>query len=511
MAGATRYLQNRDGRFFARLVVPKDLRKIIGKTELRSSLGPDRRTAMKHLPGAVAVMQDQLARAERQLAASGAKPIQFGRYPLAPDQIAARHYARRLAFDEELRQDHRYASFGYIDEIYVADLRNAIAGKLSDPELQALMGEHIERFRYLGNHTAEPGSDEWRTIARKLAVGELEALARVAERDEGDFTGKPEHPLIANAQPPEDEPDPVSLSKLWNDYIKARTTAGFMKDGGRRQRPVIDSLRKFLKHNDARRITRKDLLAWRDHLMSVDKLSARTVSGIYLSTIRSLLGWACENELLAENVAATVKQAKPRRVQRTREAGYTDAEAVTVLKASRSYQAKADEFGYVRETPHSVAAKQWVPLLCAHTGARVSEITQLRKEDIRKEGDRWVIRISPDAGSTKTGQWRDVPLHRQVVAEGFNLRDNLARSILLKQAAALIDGDQLTEVAREMANEQMAEMGVMPESCRESMAAGLRLEALAKDHPTVTMADLGVTLPEPVKNVINISIDTDTA
>ncbi|WCR04745.1 hypothetical protein [Paracoccus saliphilus] len=382
---------------------------------------------------------------------------------------------------------------------------------MSDPELQALMGEHIERFRYLGNHTAEPGSDEWRTIARKLAVGELEALARVAERDEGDFTGKPEHPLIANAQPPEDEPDPVSLSKLWNDYIKARTTAGFMKDGGRRQRPVIDSLRKFLKHNDARRITRKDLLAWRDHLMSVDKLSARTVSGIYLSTIRSLLGWACENELLAENVAATVKQAKPRRVQRTREAGYTDAEAVTVLKASRSYQAKADEFGYVRETPHSVAAKQWVPLLCAHTGARVSEITQLRKEDIRKEGDRWVIRISPDAGSTKTGQWRDVPLHRQVVAEGFNLRDNLARSILLKQAAALIDGDQLTEVAREMANEQMAEMGVMPESCRESMAAGLRLEALAKDHPTVTMADLGVTLPEPVKNVINISIDTDTA
>ena len=65
------------------------------------------------------------------------------------------------------------------------------------------------------------------------------------------------------------------------------------------------------------------------------------------------------------------------------------------------------------------AAKRWVPLLCAFTGARVAEITQLRKADFRKEGDVHVGRITPDAGSTKTGQWRDVPLHRQIIALGF--------------------------------------------------------------------------------------------
>ena len=47
------------------------------------------------------------------------------------------------------------------------------------------------------------------------------------------------------------------------------------------------------------------------------------------------------------------------------------------------------------------------------------EITQLRKEDFRQEGGRWVMRINPDAGSVKVGGYRDVPLHRQIITEGF--------------------------------------------------------------------------------------------
>lgn len=139
---------------------------------------------------------------------------------------------------------------------------------------------------------------------------------------------------------------------------------------------------------------------------------------MYLSAVRSLFQWAHDNERLPENPASVVKQDKPKK-QRAREAGYSDAEAVAVLKASRSYQPNADEFGRVRETAEAVSAKRCVPLLCAFSGARVSEITQLRKEDLRKEGSRWIIRITPDAGTMKAGHFRDVPLHRQIVAEGF--------------------------------------------------------------------------------------------
>jgi integrase len=153
--------------------------------------------------------------------------------------------------------------------------------------------------------------------------------------------------------------------------------------------------------------------------MTVRKLSAKTVSDIYLSTVRSVFAWAHENEILTDNVAEKVRQRKPKK-EDGREKGYTDAEAVLVLRASRSHVPKPNQFGFVRETPHMTAAKQWAPIHAAFTGARISEITQLRKEDVRKESGRWIVRITPDAGSVKSGGFRDVPLHRQVIALGFD-------------------------------------------------------------------------------------------
>ncbi|MTJ05628.1 MAG: integrase [Sediminimonas qiaohouensis] len=412
MAGRVRHLLNRNGRYYARLVVTKDLRKTIGKTELRTPLGGDYRQALKLLPGAVADLQHRIAIAERSIA--GERRDNAPRYPLTAAQIAHSHYIQQLAFDEKLRKDHRYASVG-IDDLLVERLRRAVAGRADDAELSTLVGAQIKRFRSAGNLDATPGSDEWRAIALALCHAELEALARAAERDEGDFTGQPSDPLIANAQPPEEPPIPVNLSALWEDYKASRIQAGFMKDQGRRQNPVIKDLCRFLRHDDARRVTKKDLLNWRDQLMK-DK-SAKTVSDIYLSTVRSLFTWAEENDRLPNNVASTVKQAKPRR-QYGRERGYSYDEALNVLKAARAYQPKLNKTGR-NEMPHQVAAKRWCPIICAFTGARITEITQLRKEDVRQEDDWWIIRITPDAGSVKAGNYRDVPLHPQVIELGF--------------------------------------------------------------------------------------------
>lgn len=65
------------------------------------------------------------------------------------------------------------------------------------------------------------------------------------------------------------------------------------------------------------------------------------------------------------------------------------------------------------------AAKQWVPLLGAYSGARVGELCQLRAEDVRQDDGIHYIRITPDAGTVKSGMFRDVPLHDHVVGEGF--------------------------------------------------------------------------------------------
>lgn len=60
-----------------------------------------------------------------------------------------------------------------------------------------------------------------------------------------------------------------------------------------------------------------------------------------------------------------------------------------------------------------------MPWVCAYTGARVGEITQLRCQDFREEGGVPVFRIIPDAGTVKTKRFRDVPLHPHLVEMGF--------------------------------------------------------------------------------------------
>ena len=92
---------------------------------------------------------------------------------------------------------------------------------------------------------------------------------------------------------------------------------------------MITSLTKFLGHKDARKITKKRLLDWRDHLLN-SGLAPRTVADVYLACIRAILAWAHANDRLATNEAALVKQETPRKRQ-TRERGYTTNEAVALL------------------------------------------------------------------------------------------------------------------------------------------------------------------------------------
>ncbi len=51
--------------------------------------------------------------------------------------------------------------------------------------------------------------------------------------------------------------------------------------------------------------------------------------------------------------------------------------------------------------------------------ARVGEIAQLRKDDVRQDGGLWTLTITPEAGTVKTDEARTIPLHPHLVALGF--------------------------------------------------------------------------------------------
>jgi integrase len=57
--------------------------------------------------------------------------------------------------------------------------------------------------------------------------------------------------------------------------------------------------------------------------------------------------------------------------------------------------------------------------LAAYTDARVGELAQLRKQDVRQEGEHWTIRLTPEAGTIKTNEARAIVLHRHLIELGF--------------------------------------------------------------------------------------------
>ena len=64
-------------------------------------------------------------------------------------------------------------------------------------------------------------------------------------------------------------------------------------------------------------------------------------------------------------------------------------------------------------------ARRWAMWLCAYSGARSGEITQLRGIDVEQRGDFHVMKLKPDAGTIKTRQTRIVPIHKHIIEQGF--------------------------------------------------------------------------------------------
>jgi integrase len=201
-----------------------------------------------------------------------------------------------------------------------------------------------------------------------------------------------------------------SLTELVEDWWREAKRAGRKQSTYESYRNSMGRLVTFLKHDTASRVTPEDIVRFKDYRVQ-SGVSPKTVKDSDLAGMKTVFGWAVVNRRLPSNPAEgiTIKVGKSRKL---RSKGFYDSEAIAILKHAR-------EFVPGREAPKLAAAKRWVPWLCAFTGARVGEMIQIRKEDIRREGRLWVLRVTPEAGPVKTDEARDVVLHRQITEEGF--------------------------------------------------------------------------------------------
>jgi integrase len=497
LAGKIRYLLYVDGRYYARRVVPSELRSIVGKREIQEPLGADRRRAIEQLPVALVRIGAKLDHARAILAARSAeesKALAARSSVLSPTDLAAMHYQERLALDLAFRRaGPTWASIG-IDDIYVNDLRQVLAGRLSDKEIEDVLGLTLERYRRRGNLVAEPNSPQFREIAQALAGAELESLERTVERDEGADPNQQTHPehLLPKTAVVAVEPlvEHLSLRELLEAHLKALERTGRGHAGRKAWPRVFEDLLSFvaerrrlsgrtrIQADNARLLTPAELTAWRDH--KLENLSAKTVKDVWMAAVKAVLQTAVEDQKLAENPASKVKvRSAPRTVDRPK--GYTDSEALAILKAARDYRPAIRENPSTTESQHISAAKRWGPWLCAFTGARVTEIMQIRRSDVLKEGNIHYVRLTPEAGHVKSRVFRDVPLHPQLIEQGFLDFVASAKSESLFYSAAAKAEKRPAEVSSGRLSSWLRMSGLTPSGVQPNHAWRHRFKTTSMD------------------------------
>lgn len=266
----------------------------------------------------------------------------------------------------------------------------------------------------------EQGSSQWRQLVRLLGRGQIEANSWLAADLNGDARtiqdvrfAPEQYRLDQQRQAERAASAPVPIGAMLDKYLKEREVAPATEKAWRRH---IAHFIAFLGHDDAARVKLADVVAWKEMLLEdrsdgSKPKSVRTVRDSYLAVVRSVFSWAAGNGKIAHNPAAGVKVGGKRKPP-IRDRGFTADEARMILSAALTPPP-------TRLSPERKLARRWVPWICAYTGARVNEITQLRAEDVKREGTIWTIYITPEAGSTKDGKARTVALHPHLLDQGF--------------------------------------------------------------------------------------------
>jgi integrase len=249
-------------------------------------------------------------------------------------------------------------------------------------------------------------------VLAKIAQAVIQARRQVGRMADGDYSVDPEagrfppFELSGQKSCPGPTPDPrYHILEVFEKYAaeKKIAPASYIK-----WKPIIEKVAAEVP--DCRDLTREWVIDWKDRLLT-QGLSQIHVKDSYIAALKAVCTWGVANARLSVNPCANVTVSVPRKVV-TRGNSFTDQEATKILSAT------------LQPVPMKMsdgmrAARRWVPWLCAYTGARVGEISQLRKQDVQQHDGYWLLWITPEAGSTKDCHPRYVALHQHLIEQGF--------------------------------------------------------------------------------------------
>lgn len=376
------------GVYWFRRVVPAPLRELIGRTEFKETLGTkDPAEARRRYP-VIAAKYDAIIEQAR----TGA-PAELSHQQIMA--LAGAWYAQRLA---EAEMNPPGDAEGLRD---LAGDYNAILENGPKSEGRKIIGSEADEV--LRKAALFVSKDSREKLADQMFELETRMIWMLAKRADGDY--RPDE-FVAGI-PKFQRETKVSFKRIFEGWAKERQPDSKTLYDWDRQ---IETLAAFLGHTDASRATEDDIIRWKQALIDQEK-SAATINK-YLTTARTVFGWAVENKLIAKNPAEGVSVTRRRSAARTR-LPFTEPMVRDLLRKAST------------EDP----AIKWTTWLQAYSGDRISSVAQLRKADIKRIDGIWVLDLHADTPSDvdenevmsqkNPGSVRVVPIHPAVIRAGF--------------------------------------------------------------------------------------------
>jgi integrase len=229
-----------------------------------------------------------------------------------------------------------------------------------------------------------------------------QALTRILRITQGDYSPDNYRERFPNFDGLDSGQTPQQLFEAW---VAERQPA---RSSVESWRYVFAEMVRHFKDRSAGSITPDEAQDWIRSLTG--KRSPSTLRKNWITASKTIFGWALEHKRISRNPFAQVKITVPKKHRLRATQAFLPDEWRTILRASLAISDL--------DNPDN-AARRWVPWLCAYTGARPGEMTQLRGADVIQREGIHGVRITPEAGTVKNNKSRVVPIHEHLIEQGF--------------------------------------------------------------------------------------------
>jgi len=447
MAYPSGMLVRKDGNIRFQYRIPKDLQQYYPRPIVSENLGTrDKAAAARLIHRRRAELEQEFAQHRSPRAA-----ITFPRKSSISD-IEAVNLAKTLLAsvakaDEEIRHE------GMVDLALAPESFVVTQSPLSKDAIRkaAAKGDYsqftdvVSEWLMSHGYDLEPGSPDFRKVAREFAKAADKALEIVNRRDEGEFVDSPVAPSLASPEGVHDvSSSGLMLSQVVQHFLdnydktaamyrKHQVALGLLLESvgdvpvSEIRQIDIDTYFDMLSRlpprwpDEVRRkgISAKDL-AKLNHPVT---LSPKTFEYSYMASIRPFLAEA--KRLFGDNGFPRHLTVDGIRYKGNQKDGVRKQRAFSKVELKRLFEGA--EYAAFAADP-KLAAQYWLPLIGLYTGARVNEICQLNPQcDVREDEGIWFFDFNEDSisdervtKSVKTeGSRRKTPVHSKLIDLGF--------------------------------------------------------------------------------------------